>query len=98
MSGFGGTTYIITNKLNTTLYTGSTVELIDRIIEHRQKLYPNSFSSRYNLNKLVYYKHFSSIMEARDFEYYIKGKNRNWKIELISDFNPYWDDLFDKLD
>jgi len=93
----GGSTYIITNKNNSTLYTGSAEELVDRILEHRQRLYPNAFSGRYNLTKLIYYKNFDSIEAARDYEYYIKGKKRMWKIDLITEFNPDWKDLFDEI-
>jgi putative endonuclease len=93
----GGSTYIITNKNNTTLYTGSAVDLHSRITEHRDKIDPNSFSARYNLYKLVYYKNFHRIEEAREYERYIKGKSRKWKIKLINEFNSTWEDLFIKI-
>ena len=94
----GGSSYIITNKNNTTLYSGSAEDLLSRIIEHREKLYPKSFSARYNLLKLVFYRNFSRIEEAREDERYIKGKSRQWKIDLINSMNPKWKDLFDQLD
>lgn len=59
-----GFIYIITNKNNTTLYVGVTSNLIQRIEEHKQKRYQNSFSARYNLDKLVYYEAFQMIGEA----------------------------------
>ena len=89
----GGCSYIITNQHHTTLYTGSSEDLAKRMRQHIEKKYPNSFSARYNLNKLVYYKYFISIKEARSNEYYIKGKSRSWKIDLINEFNPAWKDL-----
>jgi len=94
----GGSTYIITNQNNSTLYTGSAEDLISRMVEHREKHYPNSFSARYNLFKLVYYKDFTRIEEARDYEYYIKGKSRKWKLDLINSFNTEWKDLTDALE
>lgn len=90
----GGSIYIITNKNNTTLYVGVTSDLQARIWEHQNKVYPKSFSARYNLNKLIYYEHFSSIQEAIDREKYIKGKVRTWKEELIAKKNPEWSDLY----
>ncbi len=92
----GGSTYILTNKHNTTLYSGSAEDLFARINEHKRKEYPNSFSSRYNLNKLVYHKSFMRIEEAREYERYIKGKSRKWKIDLITASNPEWKDLFEE--
>ncbi|MEQ9426534.1 MAG: GIY-YIG nuclease family protein [Cyclobacteriaceae bacterium] len=93
----GGSVYILTNKHNTTLYTGSAVDLLSRIDEHRQRLYQSSFTARYNLFKLVFYKSFTRIEEARELERYIKGKSRSWKIDLITSSNSKWLDLYDNL-
>ena len=94
---FGGSSYIITNKNNTTLYTGSAEDLFSRMMEHKEKTRPKSFSSRYNLNKLVYHKNFFRIEEAREYERYIKGKTRQWKLNLINSINPEWKDLTDEV-
>jgi putative endonuclease len=59
-----GFIYIITNSNNTTLYIGVTSNLHHRILEHKEKRYPNSFSARYNLSKLVYFEHFQMIGDA----------------------------------
>ncbi len=93
----GGCVYIITNKYNTTLYTGSSEDIARRMMEHIQKSYPMSFSARYNLSKLVYYECYTSIQEARTQEYYIKGKSRSWKFDLINSFNPVWKDLIKEV-
>ncbi|MBL7839955.1 MAG: GIY-YIG nuclease family protein [Cyclobacteriaceae bacterium] len=89
----GGTVYIITNKHHTVFYVGVTSELVYRIIEHRDKLYPKSFSAKYNVSKLVYYEHFASIKEAIEREKYLKGKVRKFKLDLIETMNPEWRDL-----
>ena len=89
----GGAIYIITNKNNTTLYTGVTADLRSRYIQHIEKVYPKSFSARYNLNKLVYYELFSSITDAIDREKQIKAGSRAKKIKLIEQENPNWNDL-----
>ena len=87
--------YIITNFRHTTLYTGVTNNLPVRLWEHRTKQNPTSFSARYNLCKLVYFRSFDSIEEAIKMEKYIKSKNRKWKEMLISEMNPAWEDLTD---
>ncbi len=56
--------YIITNKYQTVVYTGVTSNLPQRIMEHKEKKYQNSFSARYNVNILVYYEQFQWIGDA----------------------------------
>ena len=53
-----GFIYILTNKNNTTLYVGVTSHIVQRINQHKDKIFPESFSAKYNLNKLVYYEAF----------------------------------------
>ena len=93
----GGCIYIITNKNHTTLYVGVTSSLYHRIIQHKEKKYPKSFSARYNLNELVYYEVFHSIVEAIAREKQIKGGSRADKEKLINTLNPEWKDLFDEV-
>lgn len=93
----GGYVYILTNKTHSVLYTGVTSSLVNRVNEHKSKKYPNSFSARYNVNKLVYFKGFHSIEEAISEEKRIKGGSRKKKIELIEKENIDWIDLYDKL-
>ena len=91
-----GYVYIITNKENTTLYVGVTSDLVKRIYEHKNKLV-DGFSKRYNLNKLIYYEQYDSIIDAIEREKYIKGKKRNWKMDLVHDFNLHWVDLYNSI-
>ena len=88
--------YIITNKTNHVLYTGVTSNLQRRIFEHKNKLV-DGFSKTYNVNKLVYYEQSNSIESAIKREKEIKGKKREYKINLINSFNPNWDDLYDSI-
>ena len=81
--------YIVTNYHNTVLYVGVTSNLIKRIYEHKNKLV-KGFTNTYNCNKLVYFEIFSDIQEAIKREKYIKGKKRNFKIDLIQSLNPNW--------
>lgn len=94
---YGGYIYMITNKNNTTIYTGVTSNLVDRIYEHKNSIY-NGFSNRYNLNKLVYFESFNRIEEAIAREKQLKGGSRADKIILIDEFNPRWDDLYEVLE
>ncbi|GGI26566.1 GIY-YIG nuclease family protein [Pedobacter mendelii] len=86
----GGCVYILSNFKHTVLYIGVTLELYFRIKEHKEKFYPNSFSAKYNCNLLVFFEQFSTIEEAIIREKQLK----NWKINLINEVNPNWDDLF----
>ena len=88
--------YILTNKGNTVLYTGVTSDLIKRVYEHKQKLI-EGFTSRYNVNKLVYYEAFDDIENAIIREKKIKGWLRIKKIRLVELKNPGWEDLYNKL-
>lgn len=89
----GGYVYIITNHKRTTFYTGVTSNLRRRINEHKTKKYSNSFSSRYNLNVLVYFKGFQFIEDAITEEKRIKAGSRRSKEKLINSINPNWIDI-----
>ncbi|MFV1949205.1 MAG: GIY-YIG nuclease family protein [Anaerolineales bacterium] len=88
--------YIITNKYNTTLYTGVTNNLYRRVLEHKSG-FGSEFSKRYNLTKLVFYELSRDVRSAIWREKQIKGGSRNNKIEMINLMNPDWIDLFDDL-
>ncbi|RBA28167.1 GIY-YIG nuclease family protein [Flavobacterium tibetense] len=92
-----GFIYIITNKNNTVLYIGVTSNLPQRIEEHKQKRYENSFSARYNLDKLVYFEQFQMIGDAIGREKQLKAGNRAIKEKLINSINPNWNDLYDDI-
>ena len=77
-----------------TLYIGVTDDLERRVFEHKNKLVPG-FSSKYNINRLVYYEETSGIKEALNREKQIKGWLRIKKLELITSANPKWHDLSD---
>lgn len=85
--------YIMTNKPKGTLYIGITNNLIRRVYEHKNDLIENSFTSRYSLHRLVYYEVYSYVWDAIRREKNIKKWKRNWKIRMIEEMNPNWDDL-----
>ena len=81
-------TYILTNKNRTVLYTGVTNNLKVRLIQHKEKLNPNSFTAKYNVQFLVYYEKYGWIQQAIEREKEIKLMNRNIKLDLIRNSNP----------
>ena len=89
--------YILTNTYNTVLYCGATDNLYKRVQEHKDKIYSNSFTLRYNIEKLVYFEVFSIAGDAFAREKQVKAGSRKKKIELIESINPHWKDLFDAI-
>lgn len=86
--------YILTNKSNKVLYTGVTNDLIRRVYEHKNKLDKNSFTAKYNVNKLVYYEITENVESAILREKQIKAGSRQKKLDLINAFNPAWKEIF----
>ena len=92
-----GFIYILTNKNNTTLYVGVTSHIVQRINQHRDVIFPKSFTARYNLHKLVYYEVFQEIGDAIVREKQLKAGSRKKKLDLINSLNPEWKDLYDEI-
>tara|TARA_R110002049_G_scaffold2108_5_gene15256 strand:- start:1470 stop:1745 length:276 start_codon:yes stop_codon:yes gene_type:complete len=82
----------MSNKKEGVIYIGFSGNFKQRLIQHKKK-YSKGFVNKYNLNKLVYYEQFETPLEAIKREKQIKKWNRAWKINLINDFNPDWNDL-----
>lgn len=93
----GGTVYIMTNKNFSVYYVGVTSDLPSRVIQHKTKWYPNSFTARYNADVLVYFEAYSTIVEAIAREKQLKKYSRMKKRTLINQFNPAWTDLFEHI-
>ncbi len=89
-------TYIMTNKRNGTLYTGVTSHLIKRVWQHKSKIV-KGFTAKYELNKLVYYEVHLDVYEAIKREKNIQAWKRAWKLRLIEEMNPNWDDLYNQI-
>lgn len=75
--------YILTNKKRGTLYIGVTNDLLRRSFQHKLKENIDSFTAKYNINKLIYYEIYQYIQDAIQREKQMKKWRRNWKIELI---------------
>jgi len=81
--------YILASKRNGTLYIGVTNDLVRRLSEHKAKLVPG-FTRKYEVNQLVYFEVFESLLEARAREHSLKRWRLAWKIALIEKLNPSW--------
>jgi len=89
--------YILTNKRHTVLYVGMTIDLRTRMWEHQKKIYPRSFTARYNVFKPIFYQGFDTVDDALERERFIKGKTRKWKNDLVESMNPKWKDLSEEI-
>lgn len=88
--------YILTNKLNTTLYIGVTNNLKRRIYEHKNKLVAG-FTQKYNLTQLIYFEEYNDIEQALNREKQLKKWRRSKKEKLINKMNPKWRNLSEDI-
>jgi len=88
--------YILANRKNGTLYVGVTSNLAARVFQHRNKEVAG-FTKKYGVDRLVWAELHDTMETAIAREKQIKKWNRAWKIQLIEQENPEWDDLYDRL-
>jgi putative endonuclease len=91
------TVYIMAKGRNSTFYTGYSSELLIRSSKHKTGYYPNAFTKKYKIDKLVYYEIHGDEESAKLREKQLKKWNRPWKMRLIEEMNPDWKDLFETL-
>lgn len=84
--------YVLASKTHR-LYVGVTGNLERRVREHKEKVHPDRFTARYNINQLVHYEIFGSIHHAIAREKELKGRLKYKKYALIEADNPQWEDL-----
>ncbi|MBR4289405.1 MAG: GIY-YIG nuclease family protein [Oscillospiraceae bacterium] len=89
--------YILSNKYCNVLYVGVTSDLLCRVYEHKNHLDKDSFTSKYNVTRLVYFEETSDVRAAIEREKQIKSWNRDRKTTLIMEMNPKWIDLYPRL-
>ena len=87
---------ILASKPNGTLYIGVTSNIIKRIWEHENELV-DGFTKQYHVHTLVWYEIHQNMESAITREKQIKKWNRQWKINLITDSNPHWNNLYPSL-
>ncbi len=88
--------YILASRKKGTMYIGVTSDIVKRVWEHKEK-FVKGFTSRYNIDRLVYYEIYSDPENAIKREKRLKDYNREWKIELIEKDNPEWKDLYEEI-
>lgn len=88
--------YIMANKPNSTLYTGVTSNLIQRVQQHKEGL-ADGFSKKYKCKILVYYKLYGTMELAINEEKRIKAGSRADKVKLIEERNKFWKDLYSEI-
>ena len=88
--------YILCSKRNGTLYIGVTSDLIKRIYEHKNDLV-DGFTKKYGIHRLVWYETHDSAESAVTREKQMKKWKRAWKLKLIEQNNPKWNDLYENI-
>jgi putative endonuclease len=88
--------YILASRIGGTLYIGVTNDLVRRVAEHKSKA-AESFTKKYDVDRLVYCEGFDGIELAIHREKRLKKWPRAWKISLIEKDNPNWIDLYPQI-
>ncbi|MCR6656469.1 MAG: GIY-YIG nuclease family protein [Opitutus sp.] len=88
--------YILASRIGGTLYIGVTSRLMERVWEHREGVV-EGFTRRYGVHRLVWYEEHATAEYAIRREKQLKEWHRAWKIRLIEETNPNWDDLYPGL-
>ena len=88
--------YILASTRNGTLYVGVTSNLVQRVWQHKDEVVVG-FSSEHNVKNLVWFEQHETAESAITREKQIKKWNRAWKVRLIEESNPYWNDLYDSI-
>jgi putative endonuclease len=85
--------YMLASRRHGTLYLGVTNNLPRRVHQHRTKEI-KGFTAKYGVMRLVWYEVYEQITEAIAREKQLKKWHRDWKIRLIEEMNPEWEDLY----
>ena len=88
--------YILASKRNSTLYIGVTSDLVKRVWEHKNDVV-EGFTRRYGVHQLVWYELHETMESAIEREKTLKNWKREWKLELIENSNPIWQDLYETI-
>jgi putative endonuclease len=84
--------YILASKRNGTLYIGMTCDIKRRMAEHLDGS-TSGFTKKYHVKRLVHLEVYGNVKDAIVREKRLKEWQRAWKIRLIEEHNPNWDDL-----
>src|ERR1044072_4834505 len=93
--------YILASRRHGTIYIGHTSELTARLPQHRECRSPRfatagrappGSAKRYKVHRLVHFEMFGDMPAAISREKQLKAWRRAWKIALIEEGNPFWED------
>ena len=88
--------YVLASRIGGTLYVGVTNDLVRRVSQHREKLV-KGFTKKHGVDRLIYYEAYGEVGAAIRREKQMKRWNRAWKVRLIEEKNPNWDDLYSSI-
>ena len=88
--------YMLASERNGTLYIGVTSDLIGRVWQHKNNL-ADGFTKKYDVHNLVWYEPHQDMESAILREKTLKKCSRIWKLRLIEQMNPEWQDLYYQL-
>jgi putative endonuclease len=88
--------YILASQRNGTLYIGVTSNLVQRIWQHKEGLV-QGFTMKYHVNRLVYFEVHDCAQREISREKQLKKCRRAWKLEMMEENNPDWNDLYDLI-
>jgi len=87
---------MMSNQRNGTLYIGVTSDLVKRVWQHKNKV-ADGFTKKYSLDTLVWYECHETMESAISREKSLKNWHRIWKLRIIEQMNPDWQDLYTTL-
>ena len=96
MRPFEPCVYLLANRYRGALYTGVTTDLIGRILQHREEIF-GGYTAEHTIKRLVWFERHDDIEVAIRREKSIKRWRRQWKFNVIEEFNPDWRDLAEDL-
>ena len=88
--------YILASRIGGTLYIGVANNLVRRVHEHKMGQ-ADGFTKKYSVHRLVHFEQHGDIEAAILREKKLKKWQRAWKIRLIEELNPNWDDLYPQI-
>lgn len=88
--------YIMASARNGTLYIGVTSNVVGRVWQHKNNVV-EGFTEKYEVHRLVWYEPHATMESALAREKALKKWNRIWKLRLIEQLNPEWEDLYTQL-
>jgi putative endonuclease len=83
--------YILAGGRHGTIYIGVTSNLMARLHQHRTGAVPG-FTARHGVKRLILYEMAETMDAAIVREKQLKAWRRDWKIALIEQDNPFWED------